>query len=147
MKKIISQIHLHPQASGEQRGRYCERYTAILTDTILTWHFSNTPFNEGSDIEPLKMSVKSARFTLASTLHGDTKEEKITDYFERTASTSWAYVARNGNIYIMNKTEFTELLNQFCSLQRASTKNGGQMTVRMRTETKKMREWLEGQVN
>ena len=41
-------------------------------------------FDKGSDIPEFKMSVKSARFTLASTLNGESYEEMQADFF------SWA---------------------------------------------------------
>lgn len=146
MEKINSQKSIIPQQQNEYFGIYAERYTAIITDTILSWHFSNTPFDKGSDIDPLNLSVKSARFTLATNLQGDTREEKIQDFFNRVHSTAFAYVARNGDIYIMNATEFQEFVVLFTSLQKASKKNGGQVVVRAKSETKKMIQWFEGHV-
>ena len=100
-------------------------------------------WNEGSDIPEFDMSVKSDRFTLASDLIGETMEEKINDYFNRTASKSFAYVATTGIAYIMNAIEFREFLMTFCSMQRDSMKNGGRMKVRFAHETKKVLQWFE----
>ena len=106
----------------------------------------NCKWNEGSDIPELNMSVKADRFTLASDLAGETIGEKIADYFSRTASTAWAYMSNEGQIYIMNRNEFFAFLMLFCSLQRDSTKNGGKMKVRFAHETAKVREWLRAQI-
>lgn len=146
MEKIHSQKNIIPQLPHEYYGIYAERYVATITNTLISWHFSNVAFDVGSDIETLKISVKSARFTLASHLLGETKEEKINDFFNRVHSTRFAYVTRNGDIYIMNATEFQQFVTMFASLQKASKKNGGQMVVRAKSETKKMLQWFEGQI-
>jgi predicted PolB exonuclease-like 3'-5' exonuclease len=106
----------------------------------------NHKWDADSDIPELNMSVKSARFTLAYALNGETKEEKINDYFSRVKSTSWAYITTEGQIYIMNRIEFHMFLMLFCTLERDSTKNGGKVKVRFAHETAKVREWLRGQV-
>ena len=105
----------------------------------------NVKWDEGSDIPELNMSVKSDRFTLASDLIGETLEAKVNDYFERTASTSWAYASNDGQIYIMNRNEFYAFLMLFCSLQKDSTKNGGRMKVRFGHETARVKMWLGAQ--
>ena len=106
----------------------------------------HVPFDKGSDIPELNISVKSARFTLAAILYGDTLEAKVTDYFNRVQSTTWAYATEDGYIYLMNKQEFAEFLLLSCSLQKASSKNGGTKVVRMGTETRAVIQWLEAHV-
>lgn len=106
----------------------------------------NGKWDATSDIPELNMSVKSDRFTLAYRLEGETKEEKINDYFERVQSTSWAYINNENEIYIMNKIEFYAFLMAFTSLQKQSSKNGGHYTVKLNHETNKVREWLKAQV-
>jgi hypothetical protein len=106
----------------------------------------NHKWNIESDIPELNMSVKADRFTLASDLMGETLSQKINDYFDRTASTSWAYITNEGQIYIMNRVEFYAFLMAFTTLQRQSSKNGGHYTVKLNHETNKVREWLKAQV-
>lgn len=103
----------------------------------------NVPFDKGSDIEPLHMSVKSARFTLANRLNGDTFEEMLDDFFSRVASLEFTYVTEDNEGYVMNKDEFREFLEQFATIQRASQKNGGHKVVRGKSESKAMLAWLE----
>lgn len=114
-------------------------------DFTLTGHIrphDNVKWNEGSDIPELHMSVKTDRFTLASDLIGETISDKVDDYFNRTASNVFAYVATTGIAYIMNPTEFKAFMLTFCKLERDSSKNGGRMKVRFPHETEKVREWL-----
>ena len=103
----------------------------------------NVPFDKGSDIEPLKMSVKSARFTLASKLNGETFEEMLDDFFSRVASLKFTYVTKDNEGYVMDKEEFREFLEQFTTIQTASKKNGGGKVVRAKSESKAMLAWLE----
>lgn len=102
----------------------------------------NKPWQYESDIPELLISVKSARATIASNLIGETLADKVNDYFDRVASVNWAYIAKDGTIYIMNTIEFREFVMTFATLQRDSTKNGGRMKVRLPHETKKVIEWL-----
>lgn len=106
----------------------------------------NRKWNEGSDIPELLMSVKTDRFTLASDLAGETICEKIEDYFNRVRSVNWAYLANNGTIYIMNRSEFKAFLLRFAKLEKDSTKNGGRMKVRFPHETEMVRQWLMAQI-
>lgn len=106
----------------------------------------NRKWNETSDIPELLMSVKADRFTLASDLMGETICEKVDDYFNRVASVNWAYLANNGTIYIMNRSEFKAFLLRFAKLEKDSTKNGGRMKVRFPHETEMVRQWLMAQI-
>jgi len=106
----------------------------------------NHKWDVDSDIPELHMSVKGNRFTLASDLIGDTVEAKINDYFNRTASTQWAYITTEEEIYIMNRVEFYMFLMLFCTLQADSTKNGGKKKVRFGYESARVREWLKAQI-
>lgn len=99
-------------------------------------------WDKGSDIPEYAMSVKSARFTLATDLIGETLEDKVNNYFARVLSTSWAYVTKDGTAYIMNAIEFKAFLLAFGTISRMSSRNGGQMAVKGGHESKKMVEWL-----
>lgn len=92
------------------------------------------------------ISVKSAKFTLMS---GNLCEGRDTFdgiwelYAERVHSNCWAYVCKDGRVYEMNKAEFKQFVYEFCRTERESEKNGGQMKIRCRDESKKMLAWLE----
>ena len=126
-------------------GQHCQQ----VVDFTLTGNIrkaDNHKWNEDSDIPELNMSVKSPRFTLAYSLEGETKEEKINYYFSKVKSTSWAYITTEGDIYIMNKIEFYAFLMFCTNLQRSSSSNGGHYTIKQNHETQKIRNWLKAQI-
>ena len=107
-----------------------------------------TPWNVGSDIEPLKMSVKSDRFSLTAggQLRGQSKAEMLDDYFNRVASKVFAYVTNDYEVYEMNATEFRAFLECFTYTECDSSKNGGKLKLRAYRENRndnEMLKWLE----
>lgn len=103
------------------------------------------PFDEGSDIEELKISVKSDGCSLACVYRNDkttAKTEIIAEYFERVHSTRWIYVIGRDNhseLYEMNATEFKEFVEQFGGLSKESGKTYYKIKIRT---TQKMEKWL-----
>lgn len=138
MKTVIIQTI---ERTYKNNGSHAQQALDFTLTGLIRPH-DHCKWNEGSDIPEYNMSVKADRFTLASDLIGETMEDKISDYFERTASTVFAYVATTGIAYIMNAFEFRHFLLAFCKLERDSSKNGGRMKVRFPHETEKVREWL-----
>lgn len=127
--------------------------TGIQAEYALTYTLTGTygehdrvRFDMGSDIPAYDMSVKSTAFSLADAraINGETLEEKIEDYRERVASTSFAYVTKDlTNAYIMNLDEFCAFMMRWCYLCKESAKNSGLMKVRCLKESKRMLDWLE----
>lgn len=77
---------------------------------------ANTSFDEGDDIPELKASVKSPKFTLTTVNLGDSKDEIIRNYFERTASETvvWGFIAGEEVVtYWMSMAEFAEYLENW----------------------------------
>lgn len=103
-----------------------------------------TPFDKGSDIEEFHMSVKSARATLVSAglMQATTFEGQVDEYFQRVASTAFAYVTKSNVAYIMNAHEFRAFIETFGSFQRESEKNGGGYKIRFKSESKALLNWL-----
>lgn len=106
-----------------------------------------TAWNMGSDIEPLKMSVKSDRFSLTAggQLIGKDKKEMLDDYFNRVASKRFAYVTNAYEVFEMNAQEFRAFLESFTYTERDSGKNGGKLKLRAYRETRnddEMLKWL-----
>ena len=138
--KVVKLLPIERQYKNN--GQHAEQ----LADYALTGQIrkaDRVPFDKGSDIPELEASVKSARFTLASTLKGETFEEQLEDYFTRTASKVAVYVSlKLEKAFLMDMEEFREFIESFCKLQRSSSKNGGKPVIRMGTETKKVQEWL-----
>lgn len=125
-------------------GAHCEQALAFTLTGEIRKH-DHVPFDKDSDIPEYNMSVKSSGFTLASAKvnHGETFEEKVTDFFARVHSTIFAYVANDFTAYLMDKTTFEKFIRTFGRLDRESKKNGGGFKVKCLKESQKMIEWLK----
>lgn len=106
------------------------------------------PFDKGSDIEPLRYSVKSHNCSLGCvyTTHNtpEGKAEIIAEYFRRTRSVGWVYVVRyeeHSDIYEMDAQEFRYLLENFGSMSRESGKTVYKIKIKT---SQKMVRWFEG---
>jgi len=58
-------------------------------------------------------------------------------------ATNYAYVAKNGTVYIMDKIEYENFVESFHYVDHDSKKNGNSTKIRLKNETKKMLRWLE----
>ena len=101
----------------------------------------NTDFDEGSDIPEFGLSVKSFHFTLTSKeLAGGSYEEMADDFFRRCPSKWFAYVTKDGIVYIMTPTEFRQFLDLFHEMD---TSSKGFRVIRGKREPKAMMQWLD----
>lgn len=104
---------------------------------------ANTAFDVGSDIELYHMSVKSSKATLCNEILGHDLETSMNTYFERTASTCWAWViVMDGTVtaYIMNAAEFRKFMASWASYNTESR-------VRFKASSGKMIAWFEERVD
>lgn len=95
------------------------------------------------------ISVKAEKFTLMSGKLCEGREtfDGIWNlYAERVHSNTWAYVCKDGTTYEMNMDEFKSFVYAFCKTERESSKNGGQMKIRCKSESKAMLEWLASHI-
>lgn len=124
-------------------GQNCEASLAFAKVGEVRKH-DNLRWDKGSDIPELHISVKSAKFSLCAGghLHGESLNEMLDDYFERVASTTFAYVTREFEVYEMNAKEFRAFLELFGYITRESEKNGGKSKIRVKDEGRVMKEWL-----
>ena len=105
-KFLIIQV---PKEKQDNNGTHQQR----SIDYTLTGNArgrDSVPFDKGSDIPELKISVKAKRFTLAENLNGKTVQEQLQDYERRTASSAFIFASIDGFAYCMNKTEFMQFL-------------------------------------
>ena len=107
----------------------------------------STDYRTSSDIclGERHISVKASAFTLMSgnMCEGETTFEGIWSVYKRnTHSNEWAYVTEDYRVYEMDMPEFEEFVRVFGKTERESEKNGGQMKIRLRKESKKMLAWL-----
>jgi len=118
-------------------------FAEVITKDVLGYEprkEPNTRYDVSSDIEPIRTSVKSSRFTLVNMRLGDTFEESVDHYFKTTHSTQWIYTVVTDDtvlLYWMNATEFRDFLYTFCYLNE-------RQVVRCRATSGKMLRWLEG---
>lgn len=92
------------------------------------------------------ISVKSAHFSLlsATMTKGMTSFDEIWRfYIDNTHSNTWAYVTEDFQVFEMNKAEFETFVYKFCALDRESSKNGGGVKIRCKSESKALLKWLE----
>lgn len=124
-------------------GMHCEQW---LTYTLTgeTRNHDHLRFDRGSDIDEMKISVKSARATLCSgnALTAETFDGQLTEFFTRVKSETFAFVSRAGIAYMMNPSEFYDFVQTFGKWTRDSQKNGGKYKIRLTDETRKMKEWF-----
>lgn len=106
------------------------------------------PFDVGSDIEELNMSIKSGKASLACIYRQDKTEEAkqsiIEEYFSRVHSTCWGfgYILDNElNLYRMNAEEFREFLNVWGTIEKESGKDC--YKVKIKQVSGIMVKWLE----
>lgn len=107
----------------------------------------STDYRTSSDIclGNRHISVKASGFTLMSgnMCEGEESFDGIWNVYKRnTHSNEWAYVTEDYTVYEMNMAEFERFLRTFGRTERESEKNGGQMKIRLRKESKKMLNWL-----
>lgn len=103
---------------------------------------ANTAFDAGSDIEELHRSIKSSKATLCNEILGKDLQTSLDCYFERVASTSWAWVISMDEtltVYVMNADEFRE----FTELWAAYT---NERKIRYKATSGKMIKWFEERV-
>lgn len=95
---------------------------------------NNKPFWCGGDVGDVQ--VKSAKATVCNGTN-------IMEHIAKDKATSYAYVISNFEMaYEMNPTEWIEFVNEFGYITTESEKNGGAKKIRLKSESKKMMEWL-----
>ena len=104
---------------------------------------ANTAFDKGSDIPELSASVKSSKFTLTSERLADTFEKSKKVFFERVHSNKFIYAIQIDDtiqMYFMNKSEFSEFLDNWASLNERGV-------IRGKATSAKMLLWLDDMVD
>ena len=130
-------------------GNLCECEASDFYGYGFQFDKKAVPFDRGSDIQPLRLSVKSNGCSLACVYseNKDTaKAEIIAEYFERVHSVGWVYVIRKetySELYEMNAPEFREFVEEFGGISRESGKTCYKIKIRT---SQKMERWLEARV-
>ena len=137
---------INQTCTGKNTGIVLEHDLCAYKGITRTTHDS-TDYRTSSDIcvGDQHISVKSSGATLMSgnMCEGETTFDGIWNVYARnTHSNTWAYITLDRHVYEMNMTEFEKFLRAFARTERESEKNGGQMKIRLRKESKKMLAWL-----
>ena len=83
----------------------------------------------------LNFQIKSARATVC-------KGTDLKAYLDLDAATAYIYAANDGTAYVMDRAEYEQFCTEFGSIQADSRKNGGDLKIRLKIESKAMTEWL-----
>lgn len=122
-------------------GEWCEAQYKYVLGFEATKD-ANTAFDAGSDIEQLHRSVKSSKATLTSKILGRDMETSLACYFERVASTSWAWIVpmdETLTVYVMNADEFKQFTTEWASYNKEGH-------IRYKATSGKMIKWFEERV-
>lgn len=89
---------------------------------------------KGCDFDDIQ--IKSARATIC-------KGTDIKSHIENDVANRYIYVTNDLVGYEMNKAEYLEFCEKFATVTRESSKNGGAIKTRLKSEGKEMTEWLK----
>lgn len=128
-------------------GDACE-YALCKHYNINRESHDHSSYNKNSDIvvNDKNISVKSDGFTLmsGSLCKGLNTFGEIWNLFEQTThSNVFAYITKSFTVYEMDINEFKLFMFIFGRVERESEKNGGQLKIRCKKESKKMERWLK----
>ena len=115
-------------------GQHAEQ-VARFTLTGKICKADNKPHDLSADC--LNFQIKGARATVC-------RGTDLKAYLDRDAATAFIYVTADfETMYIMSRAEYEEFVNEFGTVTRESSRNGGTEKIRLGYESKRMREWLE----
>lgn len=109
----------------------------IFTMTGEITKADNKPYTAGGDYKGTQ--IKSARASIC-------KGIDIEKHIEEDGATEYAYVTEDRFAYIMNPFEYIEFVKTFSTITRESEKNGGQVKLRFKSESRQMIEYLHERV-
>ena len=130
----------------------CQLYCGEIS-TISEYKPDNIPFNIGSDLPTEKASVKSCYNATICTIDGNLVKgndlpEIIENYLKHDFSEKyWVGLGdideSEYKVLVLNKQEFSTLLNKYARIEKASNNKGGGLKVRMdlRSKAKQELEW------
>jgi hypothetical protein len=122
--------YLNNYANHGQNAEQSVRFT--LTGEVVK--ADNLRYDLGTDC--LNYQIKSARATVC-------KGTDLKAYLDLDASSEYIYADNDGTAWIMNREEYESFCTEFGSVQADSRKNGGDLKIRLKSESKAMKEWLK----
>lgn len=128
--KAFTYSRLHNYKNNGQDIEQSIRFT--LTGEITK--ADNIRYDIAADV--LNYQIKSARATVC-------KGTDLQAYLNMDASSAYIYGTKNGTAYIMTKDEYITFITLFGTITQDSKKNGGQLKIRLKDESKAMLEWFK----
>ncbi len=130
----MEKINLTPcERRYKNNGQHAEMVFKYTTTGKIV-KADNTPFTASGDYADIQ--IKSARATVC-------KGTDLDKHLQADAAKRYAYVMDDFQIaYIMSKAEYKQFVNEFGTVTRESSKNGGAEKIRLKQENAKMTEWL-----
>lgn len=127
-------MNLHFDRQYKNAGQHAEQaFRFTMTGTL--FKADNLPHTLGGDCGNIQ--IKSARATVC-------KGTDLDAYLAIDGAERYAYITEDfQTAYIMSREEYREFVKAFGTVTRESTKNGGAEKIRLKHESKEMREWLE----
>ena len=122
----IPQIYSNDGQHKEQMYRY-----------TVTGKLCKADNKRGADCEGVQ--IKSARATIC-------KGTDIAAFVAADDATAYAYVSNEGVAYVMTPAEYTEFATLFATATQESTKNGGAVKMRFKSEGRALMEYLHARV-
>lgn len=95
----------------------------------------NIPFTLATDC--LQYQIKSARATVC-------KGTDIKAHIKQDKATAYIYGSNDNIAYVMSPAEYIEFVERFGTVTRESSKNGGAVKTRLKSEGREMKAWLAG---
>lgn len=124
--KSLARTYKNNGQHAEQVARYTLTGEVCKADNI----------SHEKSADCLNIQIKSARATVC---YGDS----LAAYLEKDAATAFGYVISDfSKMFIMDKAEYIDFVEKFGTLTKDSTKNGGRVKIRLKTESSAMIEYL-----
>jgi hypothetical protein len=118
----------------KNNGQHAEQ-VARFTLTGVIEKADNKPAEMGGDCGDIQ--IKSARATIC-------KGDNLMKHLETDGANRYGYVTSDfTKMYLMDRKEYIEFVNEFGTLTRDSEKNGGGVKIRLKSESRAMMEWFE----
>ena len=117
----------------KNNGQHAEQVFRF-TVTGKIQYADNIPAESSGDCNGIQ--IKSARATVC-------KGKNIDEYLAKDSAKLYAYVTKDFKIaFLMTREEWKQFIETFGTVTKDSIKNGSQVKIRLRYETKEMIEWF-----
>lgn len=134
--KMLKQVFKPIDRTYKNNGQHLEQVVRYnLTGKLEK--ADNLHYDKFADV--LDIQIKSARATVC-------KGTNLNEYLKNDKAKRYLYITADLQGYIMTKQEFILFCQTFGYITRESQKNGNALKIRLKSESKKLIEWLDSKV-